>query len=622
MGGRCSLQIGSEQPVMLQNLPDTQGAYRWSVVANIPLAQGAQVIRWSNLQGGLINLDAIALSDDPAWNAAVSATGAALARPAAGRQLMVVQAEAMTGANAKDMVRPTLATTTSRGRFHFRAGDLKDYAKSPETEINMFPGAGRANTIMQLPPRGIDQDKRIVTLQPASSGGLEILPGNRYFVANAFEELDSPGEWYLDRASGSLYFWPPRPTFQDQTAFVPALDRLIEFKGDPARSKWVEGFTIRGFEFRHTTYSRTAQATAPNDAAVWLAGARQCILESNRFVNLGGYAVRLENKSTANEIVGNEMTNLGEGGVIFHGPATSQATSNLVAGNWIHHIGEVYKHVSAVSVSTGGGNRIAHNLLEHLPRSAVSVNSSDSANYSHTNVVEYNEIQFTNLETADSGAIEVTGRHRKDTGNVIQYNRIRDTGGLGTDTDGKFRTPYHTWGIHLDDYASGTVVKGNVVARSARGGVSVLGGKNNLIDNNVFVDGVEHQMFFQAADASSVSNRFTRNIVAFKEGQANLYQHAGTWANSLFTQADRNLFWQTQGANFFAGAKMTPRGPFKTWQASGFDKNSMIADPAFMNAAQDIYQPANASPARQLGFESIPLDKIGFQGFDRSWKKK
>lgn len=619
MAGRCSIQVGSEPPVMVQNLPDSAVA-RWSVVATLPLAQGPQIIRWNNVQGGILNLDAIALSDDPAWNAAMSATGPALQRPVAGRQLLVVQAEAMAGANAKDMVKPALATGSTRGKFQFRAGDLKEYVKSPETEIHMFPGAGQANTIMQV--RLYDHDKRTVILQPNSNSGFDILPGNRYFVANAFEELDAPGEWYLDRTSGNLYYWPPRPTFQDQTLYAPVLDRLIEFKGDPAKGKWVEGFTMKGFEFRHTTYSRLTQVTAPNDAAIWLSGAKQCVIESNRFLNLGGYAVRLENKSTANEIVGNEMMNLGQGGVLFFGPATSQATSNLVAGNWIHHIGEVYKHVAGVFAQSGGGNRIANNLFEHLPRAAISLKSVDATTYSHTNIVEYNDIQFTNLETADSGAIDVTGRHRKDTGNVIQYNRIRDTGGLNTDTEGKFRTPYFTWGIQLDEYASGTTVKGNVVIRSAFGGVGVLGGKNNLIDNNIFVDGSEHQVFFQAADASSVSNRFTRNIVSYKEGQANLIQHAGNWSNTMLGQSDRNLYWQVQGPNAFVGNKTTPRGPLKTWQAAGFDKNSMVADPQFMNPTQDVYQPANASPARQLGFESIPLEKIGLQGYSRSWKKK
>jgi len=620
MAGRTSIQVGAQPPVSVQNLPESGGGlnfYQWRVVATVQLSQGTQTLRWNNLQGGYINLDALALSDDPAWNP----VGNVLNRPPTpGKQLIVIQAETFTAANAKDMVKPATGMATSKGKFQFRAGDVKDYPKSPEVEINMFTGPGWLNTIMQV--KSIEQDKRTVTLQPNLSAAFDILPGNRYYIANAFEELDSPGEWYLDRTSGSLYFWPPKPGFQDRGTFLPVLDRLIEFKGSPAQNKWVEEFTIKGFEFRHTTYSRTVQPSAANDAAIWLGGARKCVLEGNRFVNLGGYAIKLENKSTGNEIVGNELTGLGEGGIIFTGSSANQAAGNLIAGNWIHHIGEVYKHVAAVMVNTGSGNRIANNLMEHLPRMAVSLKSLDVNNYSHTNVVELNDIEFVNLETGDSGAIESQGRHRKDTGNVIQYNRIRDTGGLTADTEGKLRGPYATWGIRLDDYTSGTVVKGNLVLRSVRGGVGVIGGRNNLIENNIFVDGADAQVSYVIGDAGTTSNRFIRNVVVFKDPQAALFHAGGTWANSVLSQSDRNLFWHSQGANYFTGTKITPKGTFKAWQASGFDQNSMLADPMFMNAAQDNYQPANASPAKQLGFEDIPFSKIGLGGFDRSWKKK
>lgn len=620
MGGRTTLQVGSQPPVTAQNLPESGGGlnfYQWRVVASVQLSQGQQSIRWSNVQGGYMNLDAIALSDDPAWNPA----GNQLSRPSTpGKQLIVLQAESFTAANAKDMVKPSTGLAASKGRFQFRAGDVKDYPKSPEVEICMFTGPGLLNAIFQV--RSIEQEKRFVTLQPTASAALDIFPGNRYFVANAFEELDSPGEWYLDRVGGTLYFWPPKPGFQEKGTFLPVLDHLIEFKGSPAQNKWVEEFTIKGFEFRHTTYSRTVLPNAANDAAVWLNGARKCVLEGNRFLNLGGHAIRLENKSSGNEIIGNELTGLGEGGVLFSGPASTQATGNLIAGNWIHHIGDVYKHVSGVTVSSGGGNRIAHNLFEHLPRSAVALKSIDTTSYSHTNVVELNDIQFVNEETNDGGAIESQGHHRKDTGNVIQYNRIRETGGLVADTEGKLHGPAGTVGVRLDDFTSGTVVKGNVVTRSVRGGVAIVGGRNNLIENNIFVDGAEYQMLYVNGDTTTTGNRFLRNIVVFKDPQALLFFSPGVWVGSILTQSDRNLFWHAQGASYFAGTKITPKGPLKAWQTLGMDQNSMVADPQFMNPAQDNYQPANASPAKQLGFEDIPFSKIGLTGFEKAWKKK
>lgn len=617
MAGRTSLQVGANQPVAVQNLPDTGGFnyYRWSTVASVQLVQGQQTLRWSNLQGGGLNLDAIALSDDPNWNPA----GRVLARPGPGRQLIVVQAESMSASQTKEMVVPDLPPPAFKDHFQFREGDIKAYSKSPEPEVHVFPASGWVNEIAQV--RNIDMDKRMVYLQPNVNASQEIRAGNRYYIANVFEELDSPGEWYLDRPSGNLYYWPSKASFQNLPAYIPVLDHLVEFKGDAARNKWVESFAIKGLEFSHTTYSRTPSAYAANDAAIWMGGAKGCILESNRFVNLGGYAVRLENRSTGNEIVGNEMAHLGEGGVIMTGTASTQAKGNLIEGNWIHHLGEVYKHVAGVYVTTGSGNRIAHNQFEYLPRYAVSLKSFDANNYSHTNIVEYNDIRYVNMETSDSAAIETLGRHKRGTGNVIQYNLIRDTGGLGSDKNGQLHSPYFTWGIYLDDYSSGTTVKGNIVIRHVLGGVCVHGGKDNIIENNIFVDGSEHQVRFQVRDTFCTGNRFTHNIISFKDNQADLYSSTGTWANSVLQLCDRNLFWHVQGAGYFNGPKMTPKGPFRLWQSSGFDKNSLIADPKFMNPGDDNYMPSNASPAKQLGFEDIPFDKIGLKGFERSWKK-
>lgn len=55
----------------------------------IRLSKGEQELKLVNLKGGGLNLDAIALCDDPAWRP----TGNALVQPAAGRHLIIVQAE-------------------------------------------------------------------------------------------------------------------------------------------------------------------------------------------------------------------------------------------------------------------------------------------------------------------------------------------------------------------------------------------------------------------------------------------------------------------------------------------------------------------------------------------------
>jgi len=63
-----------------------------------------------------------------------------------------------------------------------------------------------------------------------------LMPGDRYLVDNVYEELDSPGEWYLNHETGMLYYQPV-PGFSGKSEVIaPTLGRLIDLQGDPAGS--------------------------------------------------------------------------------------------------------------------------------------------------------------------------------------------------------------------------------------------------------------------------------------------------------------------------------------------------------------------------------------------------
>jgi parallel beta-helix repeat protein len=257
-----------------------------------------------------------------------------------------------------------------------------------------------------------------------------------------------------------------------------------------------------------------------------------------------------------------------------------------------------------------------------MPRYAVSMKGLDATRYSHDNIVEYNDIRNTNLETTDTGAIEMLGREKTDSGNVIQYNRILDTVGLKTNDDGEILSPHMTWGIYLDDYASGVTVRGNLVARADWGGISVHGGKNNVIENNVFVDSNLHQIWYDPIDGFSVNNRFVRNIVFFQSESANLINAMRHPPSQVLSESNHTLFWNTNGLEVFNAPKLTPLGNFEQWRAGGFDQNSIIADPLFTNRREDNYRLATNSPAFQLGFQELPYEQMGLAGFARSYNSR
>ena len=401
---------------------------------------------------------------------------------------------------------------------------------------------------------------------------------------------------------------------------APVLDRVIDIAGEEpadekAEPRFVEHIVIRGFTFRHTTYSlERGEVYGHEDGCVYVRGGRGCVVEKCRFLEVGGHAVRVSDRSSGNFILGNTVTEAGQGGILLVGGRTAtQPTGNVVAGNHISHCGRIWKHVAGVYVITGSGNRIAHNTITDMPRYGISLKSYGPDNASHRNIIEYNRIERMNLETNDTGAIETLGRDREDSGNVIRYNVILDVVGLKTTPAGEMLTPFYTWGIYLDDYSSGTQVVGNIVARNFRGGIHVHLGRNNHFENNILIDGRNQQTEYNGGEFMA-NNRFVRNIVCFKTGALH---RVNRWHDKVLAACDHNVYWWAGGDLSAAGGSVTPAGSLAKWREAGYDRYSVVGDPFFVDAAKDDYRLRPDSPALKLGFKPIEVEKIGVAGYQR-----
>ena len=125
----------------------------------------------------------------------------------------------------------------------------------------------------------------------------------------------------------------------------------------------------------------------------------------------------------------------------------------------------------------GGGNRVAHNLIGDCPSSVVRFEGND-------HVLEYNRVYREVLESEDQGAMETFGNPTY-RGVVFRYNHFSEMGPR-TDMDG----PAGRAAIRLDDAISGMLIYGNIFHRAAQGfgGIKINGGRDNLIDNNLFAE--------------------------------------------------------------------------------------------------------------------------------------
>ena len=618
MGGRTALLI-DENTLTIDDLPDT-GSFstlRWQSIATVYLDRGTQTLTWKNLKGGGLSLDAFCLTRDLNWNPTEMMPIDANQKqseeqPELGSSLIIVHAETFKQAIAKDLaIFPEVKSTTITTASGFPQWQNWDGA-----EIHIFPDRGWVNAIVS-----VDKvDRQSNTIYTNSQQNL--LPGNRFFITNTLEALDSPNEWYLDRNTGNLYYYADSSNFpQNLEVVAPKLDRLIVLQGD-RQQKYVEYIHFVGLTFTDTNYTLTTNYYFPADAAIWMSATRNCTIEKCDFTLLGGYGVRLDRGSHHNQIIKNSMSQLGQGGIIL----TQEPFENTLAANYINNCGRIYKHVAGVYLTTGSKNIIAHNHIQSMPRYGISLKSLDRDRYSHQNIVEYNKIIDTNLETSDTGAIETLGRDKQYSGNVIRFNFIRNAIGLSSDKNGNILTPYFTWGIYLDDHSSGTLVYGNIIVNTVLGGIMIGGGKQNLIKNNIFVNGAENQIQILPVDEFMQGNRVRNNIIVYSSDRATLWDSNQNWSADGVLESDLNLYWHTGELNLAQTDRaITPKGNYQQWLAAGFDRHSLIAKPPFFNSLsknlaqiepEDFRLQPHSPILKQIDFQPIPLKSIGVRGFN------
>lgn len=146
------------------------------------------------------------------------------------------------------------------------------------------------------------------------------------FVENIFEELDAPGEWFLDEGASTLYFLPPQGLdLENAVVETVRLKHLVEFRGTPDRP--VKAIHLKGFTFRHTlrTFMETREPLLRSDwriyrgGAVFLTGTEDCKISDCFLDQLGGNAIFASGYNRRLYISGCHIAGSGASGVCFVG---------------------------------------------------------------------------------------------------------------------------------------------------------------------------------------------------------------------------------------------------------------------------------------------------------------
>jgi hypothetical protein len=478
--------------------------------------------------------------------------------------------------------------------------------------------------------KSVDSPRSVITL--AGSASYKLIRGNRFFVENALEMLDAPGEWFVDADCRFAYFLPPGGAAPaDGEVTVPVVEDLVRLEGNAATGAFVGHVRLHGFRFEEA-----------QKGLVSLKLAEYCAVTGSRLTNGGGAALTLGARSHHNRIAGCDIAHVGGPGIEINAELDwehrleNRVSFNEITNNHVHDVGEGGDAWGAIRLnpSCGGNvshdNVISHNLVHDTPRQGISFNG-------FRNIVEYNEVHHTNQEQSDTGAIGMGSRDIYERGSVIRFNYIHDTGGYNMLKPGVWEYPHYSWGVYLDDYTSGVQVYGNLIVRAYRAGVMVHGGQDNTIEGNVIVDSRVCQVEYAPID-SLVSGRTpahpdksewlmsgTRclgNVFAYSDTKAK-WLNGSKWSQVL-AASERNLIWP-DGGLVRVGLRAEAAGTeWAAWQALGYDRASVSADPLFVDAAKDDYRLRPESPALALGFKALPLEKMGlYESPERaSWPVK
>lgn len=512
------------------------------------------------------------------------------------------------------------AKPVARDKFVFAPGDLQPWPQLNDVRVVLMHSW---ETSMH-PLKSVDTETNIVEFAAPMSEWWSIgywEDAQRYYVENAFELLDQPGEWYLDRATGVLSYWPlDGERLETLDVVAPVLTELVRLAGNADEGRFVEHVTLRGLTFHHADWVLSPQGNSSTQAAVMVPaavmadGARHCVFEGCEVAHVGTYGIWFRRGCKDCRIERNRLFDLGAGGVrvgeASMAPSDETESSRIVVDN--NHIfdgGHVYAAGVGVWVAQSSHNRISHNDIHDLRYSGISIgwNWGLEPNRTHHNVIEFNHVHnLVHGVLSDAGLIYCLG---VSPGSVIRNNVFHDIW--------PYEQPPFGWGIYLDAQCGHYRVENNLVYNTRSGGLMFNnGGHAHVIQNNIFAMSADYGLWPYSEKRPS---SFQRNIVYLTQGtllipygERSLKERLA--ANEPPGDWDRNLYWHTGGGERLRFYRRT----FAEWQALGLDRTSRIADPRFTDVGVGDFRLPPDSPALELGFQPFDISTVGLYG-DPAW---
>lgn len=239
--------------------------------------------------------------------------------------------------------------------------------------------------------------------------------------------LNAPGEWYLDRTTGKLSYWPlPEEKLAGFAAVLARAPKLIEIRGTP--EKPVSGLVCEGLELEHTDWPLAAPGFIPLQAgfadplvempaAIAVEHADHVAWRNCRIRHHAAHGLWCGAGTRLCVVLGCEIADIGGNGLMIGsvsappGHIGESAESALVGQNWIHDCAVDYQGCVGIWLGIVQGAVVEQNEISNLPYSGISIgwmwNPEPTA--AGKNYLGHNHIHDVMQRMPDGGGIYTLG---------------------------------------------------------------------------------------------------------------------------------------------------------------------------------------------------------------------
>lgn len=482
-------------------------------------------------------------------------------------------------------------------------------------------------------------------------GATSIQPGRKLYLEHGYDFIDQPSEWYLDRDEFVLYYMAQEGENPNDSEWIaPFAKQLVRLQGrsdEPIRNLKFKGITfehaawqlpIAGYSGIQAGYygsKYVSQATYSPLMAILCEYTDQCTFEDITLAHTGTSGIGLGAGCNNTLINGSTLDDIGGTGILVGwrrianepprrwfendwADSLDVPKNNKVTNNELSNCGEIHLSSTAIMTAFTEDTLIAHNEIYDMPHIGITVGFiwNDDPTSQKRTIVEYNHIHHCMKRLIDGAAVYTLGYQP---GTVVRNNYIHDI--------------LNGHGLYTDEGSAHILFENNIIYRTGLRGFNQNYGHHNIVRNNMFIYpclNADAEMWGDFEDANfmlyprylqtSVVTRnrgdfdvdgsfiIERNIMLFNKGQ---YFNTNNAQGTNTFKIDNNVIWNTYGnigsdtSTYFEGNNLSK------WQQRGHDRNSILADPMFVNLKVDNFRLQKDSPAFKLGFKPIDISKVG-----------